>query len=323
LCEQVKKNTPIAAVTIAAQQGSTPRTTGAKMLVTPEGLLAGTIGGGILEARAIDEARHIAEQGGSRLVHVDLAGALDGTDMICGGAVRVFSERIDGSDETAALFNSLLQRLKQGENAFLLTALSGGERRVLPEDPSGGATRGTCIIQLDGREWLLESYMAQSLLLIAGGGHVGLSTSQIAASCGFDVTIIDDRPEFAFPGRFPWARSVLLKPRFLGCFADLPVREDSAIVIVTRGHVHDGAVLEQALATKAGYIGMIGSLRKRDAIYATLAAKGISDGQIGRVHSPIGLSIGAETPAEIAVSIMAEIIALRTAEKQSPAKQPA
>ncbi len=317
LREHIRKGAPIAAVTIATQQGSTPRTAGAKMLVTPEGLLAGTIGGGLLEGRAIEEARLIAEQGGSRLLSIDLAGAPgDVTDMICGGSVRVFLERVDADEKNIALFSDLLQRLEQGESAFLLTALAGGERRILADDPAGGATRGACIIQLDGREWLLEPYTAQSLLIIAGGGHVSLPTSQIAASCGFSVTVIDDRPEFAFPSRFPWAQRVLLKPRFTACFADSPVREDSAIVIVTRGHAYDATVLEQALVTRAGYIGMIGSRRKRDAIYAALLAKGISSDQINRVHSPIGLSIGAETPAEIAVSIMAEIIALRAAKKE-------
>ena len=115
-----------------------------------------------------------------------------------------------------------------------------------------------------------------------------LSTAASAACTGFD-----DVPEFA------------------DCFRDILMDENAYAVILTRGHAHDAVALEQALATGAGYIGMIGSRRKRDAVYDALRRKGVSDAALARVHCPIGLPIGAETPGEIAVSIVGECVAHR------------
>ncbi len=123
--------------------------------------------------------------------------------------------------------------------------------------------------------------------------------------------MLDDREEFANRERFKEADEIKPLVFFENSFEDLDINQDSYIVIVTRGHVHDRTVLEQALRTNAGYIGMIGSKRKRNAIYKALLNQGLGPGDTDRVHSPIGLEIGAETPQEIAVSIIAELIAVR------------
>ena len=128
---------------------------------------------------------------------------------------------------------------------------------------------------------------------------------------GFDVVVIDDRSEFADPVRFPEAVAVNTIAGFDRAFENLTVTADTYIIIVTRGHLHDRGVLEQALKTPAAYIGMIGSRRKRDAIYDRLLKDGFTQADIDRVHCPIGLKIGADTPEEIAVSIVAELIAVR------------
>ena len=164
---------------------------------------------------------------------------------------------------------------------------------------------------MDGREYILEECRPSRRMFIAGGGHVALPTAQIAAATGFEVTVIDDRPEFSRPDRFPWAARTRLAPEYTNCFADYAPDARDYIVIVTRGHRYDGAVLAQALKTRAGYIGMIGSARKREQVYAALYEQGKNEKDLTRVSCPVGLSIGAETPEEIAVSIVAECIAHR------------
>jgi xanthine dehydrogenase accessory factor len=145
-----------------------------------------------------------------------------------------------------------------------------------------------------------------------GGGHVAVPTAHLAVLAGFRVVVIDDRPEFANAERFPEAHNVFVIKDFNNAFEGLEIDEDSFIVIVTRGHQYDRAVLEQALQTSADYIGMISSRRKRDAIYEYLMSQGVKKERLEQVHSPIGIDIGGETPEEIAVSIVAELIKVRS-----------
>ena len=133
---------------------------------------------------------------------------------------------------------------------------------------------------------------------------------------GFQTVVLDDRQEFANRERFETADEVIVPSSFERAIDDLEINEQSYLVLVTRGHAHDKTLLRQALGTKAGYIGMIGSRRKRDAVYEALRKEGISPGEFDRVFSPIGLEIGAETPEEIAVSIVAELIRVRAAKNQ-------
>lgn len=132
----------------------------------------------------------------------------------------------------------------------------------------------------------------------------------MAALAGFDVLVLDDRADFANAERFPFCRTRVL-PSFGDALAGVPCGPGCFLVIVTRGHVHDAGTLALALRTRAGYIGMIGSRRKRDAVYDRLRGQGFTDADFARVRCPIGLDIGAETPEEIAVSIVAELIAHR------------
>jgi xanthine dehydrogenase accessory factor len=165
-----------------------------------------------------------------------------------------------------------------------------------------------------GRSFALEPWTAASPLLIFGAGHVSRPTAQVAALCGFAVTVLDDRLDFANAARFPQAETRVLES-FTDCFHGLPCGPEAFVVIVTRGHAFDAEVLAQALRTRAGYIGMIGSRRKRDAVYQRLRGQGFTDADLARVSCPIGLDIGAETPEEIAVSIVAELIQSRAARK--------
>lgn len=146
---------------------------------------------------------------------------------------------------------------------------------------------------------------------IFGAGHCGEKLVPVLHSIGFSVVIIDDREEFANTMRFPEADEVLVPKTLDLPFADIVMGEHSYIIIVTRGHAHDELVLRQALNTNAGYIGMIGSKAKRNSIYSNLLKDGYTQADLDRVYSPIGISIGAETPEEIAISIAAELIKVR------------
>ena len=148
-----------------------------------------------------------------------------------------------------------------------------------------------------------------------GAGHVAVPTARLATLAGFRVIVVDDRPEYANKERFPDAYSTMVVKDFKHTLEGFEIDKDSYIVIFTYSHQYDREVLEQAINTEAGYIGMISSKRKRAAIFEALMAKGVKKERLEWVHSPIGLDIGAETPEEIAVSIVAELIQVRSRQK--------
>lgn len=314
----------IAVATIATRDGSAPRSAGAKMTVGPEGLAAGTLGGGPAEAMALREAEKTLADGLPRLFSIDMSGtALSGADLICGGTVRIFVHLL--APDSLNVVRTVCDRMRLGLSSFLLTPVDGaGPPELVPPesvDPelakAIGENDGAQLLRRRGAEYLFEPLPARTRLVLAGGGHVSLATAQTAAITDFEVTVLDDREEFVAPARFPWIRPDRLRvvSGFRDCLSEatlgFPVGATCCVAILTRGHSFDGEVLAQALSTPAGYVGMIGSRRKRDAIYEAMANRGFSQRDLERIHSPIGLSIGAETPEEIAVSIVAELIAER------------
>lgn len=145
-------------------------------------------------------------------------------------------------------------------------------------------------------------------LLIFGAGHVGQAVALIGALIGYDVTIVDDREEFASRKRFPDSRISLLVSDYASAAGKLTISSGTVVVIVTRGHQYDELCLKSVVRSSAAYIGMIGSRRRVLSVFKKLAAEGFSERDLQRVHAPIGLRIGARSPQEIAVSILAEII---------------
>jgi len=159
-------------------------------------------------------------------------------------------------------------------------------------------------------EVFIEPILSPPTLYLFGGGHISLPLAKIGKLLGFKIVVVEDRAEFANPDRFPEAR-IVLADDFAKSFLKLKIDKSSYIVIATRNHQYDEIVLEWAAGTPAKYIGMIGSKTKTAAIFSNLLAKGISREQLDKVHAPIGLGIHAQTPEEIAVSILAEIIKIR------------
>ncbi len=346
LCRQeLEAGRDFALVTLLSRDGSSPRGAGAKMLVTASGIAA-TIGGGALEAKVIEWARECICDRRSRLLDVDLTGKEENSvDMACGGRVKLLITYVDAScEETLRVFRFLGECQEQsrpcrwltafedeGEVVHVWQAAQTGKRneKELYESQAAQAEEGELTGTLpdwamplpeeetlsdyrlyekgEGLGLLSEQVGALAHLYLCGGGHVALKTAQLGHFLGMDVTVFEDRPEFLAEDRFPDAERVLT-PDYKGIFGGLSVGGRDCIVILTRGHRYDTEVLLQAVQTKVGYIGMIGSRRKVAMAMETLRSHGVPEEVIQSVHSPIGLSIGAETPAEIAVSILAEII---------------
>ena len=203
---------------------------------------------------------------------------------------------IGGGSIEAQVIKEAVEVIRKGKSQHLRYSLKeGGELGMV----CGGDV-----------EVFIEPILSPPTLYIFGGGHISLPVAKIGKLLGFRIVVIDDRPEFANPQRFPEAELTLAEG-FNKAFSKLQIDKSSYIVIITRGHKYDELVLEWALGAQAKYIGMIGSKTKNKAIFSHLLAKGIPREQLDRVYAPIGLDIYAQTPEEIAVSILAEIIKVR------------
>ncbi len=212
----------------------------------------------------------------------------------------------------------------QAENKLLIEAgigIVGGslalgseldEQALVQAQPLIADDRQEIISQdIDGVRLLFEIARPQPELIICGCGHVGQAVAQCAAILGFRVTAIDDRADFAAREKFPDTRINIICDDFVAALQSLKLTAASQVVIVTRGHRHDEICLREVIEKPVKYLGMIGSRRRTTTIRAHLKREGFDDGDMKRLHAPIGLDIGAQTPEEIAVAIMAEIIMTR------------
>ncbi|RLC07086.1 MAG: XdhC/CoxI family protein [Deltaproteobacteria bacterium] len=335
LCQILKQEQPVVMATVLSHQGSTPRGAGSRMLVLAGGEIIGTIGGGKVEAEVMQTASELFDSETSQIRSFDLSKRpdLDDLDVICGGQMTILIEYIHATVETINAFQELQSALKQGKNSFMIASLqqisdgvcvgkrchiqkSGkiSDKCPYPETDlhqlaaQARGTRIPVVLSAGEQEYLIESYIMTKTAFIFGAGHVGKQVATISDMVGFTTIVLDDRKEFANSDRFPGADQILVLDTFEDALPGLSIDTSSYIVILTRGHRHDQTVLSQALKTGAGYIGMIGSRKKRDTIYRNLLNDGFTSEDIARVHSPIGLEIKAETPEEIGVSIVAELI---------------
>ena len=336
LLEFLKAGTPVALAQVVGTEGSTPQVPGAAALFTRDGLVAGTVGGGTAEAKTQKAAARALRTGRSVLLSFDLAGEVNlDADGVCGGAMRILVDADPGRDRSvfAALIRAGRAR-RPGLLAVLFRPAPRGRglavrRTWIPaarpaarlkasglsrfrDEAAVAAAANTPRLAAAKPGWIyLEPRRPAPRLIIAGAGHVGLAVARLGVFLGFAVEIIDDRPEFASPDRFPGVERVTVgdPARVLGRAA---IDGATFIVLVTRGHRHDAAALRDCIRRPAAYIGMIGSRRKVGLLRGEFLARGwASAAQWDRVHSPIGLPIGSRTVEEIAVSIAAELVAVR------------
>ena len=310
--------------TVIERFGSAPRGSGAMMAVFSDGTTAGTIGGGAVEYETIRCAISALSDGIAQS-KTFLLTPNDAADigMICGGSVTVRISPILGTDASfSALLDRLLPQLSRRTDSHLLLLMGSDSDRfsllmdgaplpndvrlpdVLPphpalykDDPQSTAA------------FLLPLTFAQTVYVF-GGGHVAAELVPLLTRVDFSVIVYEDRAEFCNAARFPTAHGTILGS-FSEVSSHVSVTDRDFLVIMTRGHQADYEVLRQALRTPARYIGVIGSRKKVAATRERLLTDGFTQSDLSRIHSPIGLPILAETPAEIAVSIAAEMIAER------------
>lgn len=232
--------------TIVKARGSVPRRAGAKMLVYEDGRISGTVGGGEMESRVIDQAQGALKEGRPRLLPYSLVEPDKGDPGVCGGEVEIY----------------------------------------------------------------LEPYTPPATVFVIGCGHVGQAVADLAHWLGYRVVVSDDRPDLATPEVVPHA-DVYLPGDIEEALATHNITRNTYIVLTTRNVLIDRQILPHLVDTPAPYIGVIGSKRRWAETVKLLRVDGIAEDQLARFHSPIGLELSAETPAEIAVSIMAEIIMFR------------
>jgi xanthine dehydrogenase accessory factor len=238
-----RRGEPFVLATVVAHSGSSPRKTGAKMLVRSDGGSLGTVGGGRIEQETMQAARAALADGEARTLEFVLT---EEYGYACGGSMSVFVE------------------------------------------PQG----------------------RRPLLVMFGAGHVGRAVAGLAHSCGFRVIVVDERADCADPLLLPGADEIICSP-VPDAFGRLRMDRESFAVIATPGHLHDFDAVRGCLATGAGFIGLLGSRRKRETLLQTLEEEGFDASQRARIVTPVGLDIGAQTPEEIAVSIVGQLIAIR------------
>jgi len=321
-----RRGEDFALCTVIESFGSAPRGCGAMMAVFLDKATAGTVGGGTIEHETILLAEAaLREKTCITRQFVLSPNAAADIGMICGGNVTVFVCPVSGSDvRFSALLHTLLPQLACRTDSRLLLYMDGtfdlwidGKGLLF----GGDAAFAEQLPHLGARPTLLRDAAAEPKIFLQplthaqtvyvfGGGHVAAELVPLLSRTGFSVSVFEDREEFCSAERFPTAQDTIL-----GDFSDIgksiAVTDSDLLVIMTRGHQSDYEVLHQALRTSAAYIGVIGSRKKVAATRERLLADGFTETALARIHSPIGLAIRAETPAEIAVSIAAELILQR------------
>ena len=316
-------------------EGSAPRKAGTKAVIDDTGRIWGTLGGGKVEAQAQQYAIEACNSGTPVVFDLDLYGASrDDETPICGGSVRILIDPTASRHKTA--YAQAAEALQQRQKGLLITKATTADKtnievqwisqeqlsshvgfpdagellaclkKETPQLLNETSTESDVVTQT-----FIEPVIPRPLLLIVGGGHIGQALATHAALVGFDIAIIEDRTEYANPAIFPQG-TVIHHGDIPKKISRFPVAPDTYIVIVTRTHKHDARALELCMHRNAAYVGMIGSKRKVALIRKSFIETGIcTKAEFDRVFTPIGLDIGAVTVPEIAVSITAEIIAVR------------
>ena len=324
----------IATATVVTTQGSTPREVDAKMVIRPTGETLGTIGGGCGEAEVWQAAMDALKDGRRRIVTLDLTGdiTLD-TEMVCGGVMNVYIDLWDAGD--LEILQAAHEAMRGDGRFAMVTSLTTDDSRphmlVLPEGQTvgslgdHGADASMLASALEALEegasrtvpgtearpaMFIEVLVAPPTLFIAGAGHIALPLARMGAMLGFRVVVLDDRPTFANEERFADADEVLAAP-FGETLASYPLDGQTYVVLMTRGHAHDLECLTEVIDKPVAYLGMIGSQRRVKGVLGLIREKGHAEELLARVHAPIGLDIGALTPEEIALSVMAEVVKAR------------
>jgi xanthine dehydrogenase accessory factor len=344
LIEAVRAGRPVAYCRLIETRGSTPQKAGALMLVFPDGSQAGTLGGGCVEAEVKRRALTVLQGTTAKVATFQLDSDYGWDDgLICGGRMSILIEPLV-SNVTPEYFQRLSALVERGRG-FTEAIVFDGQKSGLAdtaaylfdEDNNPIVALHACINDLpeqvaEGLRPLATrprpyathgvAYLTMQprcRLLIVGGGHIGQAVARLAAELEFDIWVVDDREEFTSAERFPRAERRITDDidRIL---PELEITPDTYCLIVTRGHNHDQRALYHLAQRGARYVGLIGSRRKIKLIFDELLNEGVSAKALARVHAPLGIEIGSQTVAEIAVSICAELVSHRNRDGHVPGR---
>ena len=338
---QLNEKHPLVIATVVRTKGSTPQKPGAKLLVRNDGSGVGTLGGGCVEGDIWYAAKQLMKNRGSaEPIGYELNEEIAAQDgLVCGGTMFFLVDPIYEKGQEALFLDEINSAYLGGEPVALASLVKTtpdidsklGGKLLIRSDGSVEGTLGADNLNSEaikygielmaygnskyvrsetGAEYFVEGYTTPPQIILCGGGHVSRAIYTFAVNLGFNLTVIDDREEFANKTRFPLANVVVAESSAEG-FRSIEINKNTFIVIATRGHRYDHVSLEAALNTSASYIGLLGSKRKTILIYEELLSKGVSIDRIKDVRAPIGLDINARPPEEIAISIMAEILMIR------------
>lgn len=334
---QGAKGKRVALASLVWSTGSIPMSDRAKMLVLEDGQLVGTIGGGCLEAEVYAAGRTVLASATPSDMRYTMTEKQAGeSGLNCGGTVRIYTECVE-PEMAESIYGRIVEARQRRQGCILLTRLQSSDRLLLGLDGSEWARRGQVVgweepvlgqvetVVAKGRGKLLDSgptigerelevfaepFLPPPVLFVFGGGHVGGQVCALARNVGFRVVLIDDRPAFANAERHPLADECIAG-EIDEIFPKLPIDDQSYILALTRGHQYDELVIERAIETPARYIGMLGSERKKLVLWKRIIERGGARESLDRVYAPVGANIGADTPEEIAVSVLAELIKVR------------
>jgi len=323
ISELLKKKKRFALAVVLEAKGSAPQGAGASALFTSKKLIAGTVGGGAIEADVRKKAASALRKAAPLVAGYSLKGKAMGESGICGGEVRVLIDPCPEKHKN--VFDELARSLDAGRPGVLATmvTLGSGGRIALKRDWIAAKARSPleneivdsfsdgvprlAKVRVVGDFLFMEPVFPPSRLVIVGAGHIGRAVSHFGRLLDFEVTVIDDRREFAHRRNLPDADRVI-RADFGKALGTLPFTEDTYIVIATPGHEHDAEALRACVRSNADYIGLVGSRTKIALMREEFLAKRWATArQFDRVHAPVGLPIGSKTVQEIAVSIAAEL----------------
>jgi xanthine dehydrogenase accessory factor len=289
----------IAIATVVETWGSSPRPLGSKMLVTRSGKMAGSVSNGCIEGAVFEEAQKVLKSGKPKVAAFGVADDVAfEVGLACGGHIEVFIQPLN------AAHRELIRLLDRNEPVTLRTDLVTGNTDIAPGTPPG-----TELARRDGNSFT-EPFRRPAHLVIIGAIHIAIPLHRLAKLMGYRVTVIDARAKFATKERFPEADEVIVGwPD--EAMAKLEIDPSTYVVILTHDPKFDLPALRSVLKKPAGYIGAIGSRKTNRNRFDALRREGFADGELARVHGPIGLDLGSRGAEETALGIMAEITAVR------------
>jgi xanthine dehydrogenase accessory factor len=297
----IAANEAIALATVIQTWGSSPRKAGAKMGITASGKICGSVSGGCVEGAVADAAQKVLKTRAPQLIHFGVA---DETawevGLACGGSLDVFVQPLD-----VKVFAEIRQRLNDEKNFAVVTTIKGDEigKVEIKENREKGLEVG---------DWgFVEVVSPPPQVVMVGGVHIAIALASIAKTLNYRTIVIDPRRAFGNQERFPNV-DTLMQAWCDEAFAKIKINDSTAIAFLTHDPKIDDQGLKIALASEAFYVGALGSRKTHEERKKRLVSGGVTESQLNRLHAPIGLNIGAQSPEEIALSIMAEIVAARS-----------